>query len=179
MGGSSDEELYIRWREGSVEAGNELAAKYCQPVLAFFASKLPEAAEDLMQKTFLACMASTSDPSEVRLFRGFLFGVARKQLLRHFEGRGKLRGESPVSHFSLAELRTTPTQRIAKEQERTQIQTALAVLPLDQQIALELYYWQKMSVGEVAEALDLSEGGTRAKLHRARGRLKEVLARLE
>lgn len=179
MASGSDEELYTRWREGSVEAGNELAEKYCQPVLAFFASKLPDEAEDLMQKTFLACMASTLNPGDVRQFRGFLFGVARKQLLRHLEGRGNLRGETPVSHISLAELRTTPTQRIAREQERTQIQTALAVLPLDQQIALELYYWQKMSVGEVAVAIELSEGGTRAKLHRARSRLKEALSRLK
>lgn len=170
-----DEELYIRWRGGSVDAGNEIASKYCGAILAFFSSKTPEVAEDLMQKTFLACMSSTTDATDVRSFRGFLFGIARKTLLHHFEGRGKLRGEAEVSHFSLAELRTTPTQRIAKEQEREQIHDALAQLPLDQQIALELYYWQKLPVRDVATALELSEGGTRAKLHRARLRLKETL----
>ncbi|MBV1857212.1 MAG: sigma-70 family RNA polymerase sigma factor [Nannocystaceae bacterium] len=175
----SEEELYVQWREGSVTAGNALAAKYCEPVLAFFRTKFAAAAEDLMQQTFLSCLAARVDPRSVRSFRGFLFGIARKHSLRHAEGRGRLRGEILVSHLSLEMLRTTPTQRISREQEQTLIQRAIQELSLDDQIALELYYWQKMSVRDISAVLELSEGGMRAKLHRARSQLKAELAKLQ
>ncbi|MBL4684182.1 MAG: sigma-70 family RNA polymerase sigma factor [Nannocystaceae bacterium] len=176
MDGDHSAELYRQWRDGDASAGDEIASLYCARVLSFFESKVPEAAEDLMQKTFLACLASTTDPASIRSFRGFLFGIARKMLLQHFDGRGKLKGEVPVSHLSLAALRTTPTQRIARDQQEARVHAALAELVLDQQIALELYYWHKMSVREIATALDLSEGGVRAKLHRARQQFKKTLA---
>lgn len=174
----ADEALYVAWRGGDIASGDVLAQRHCPAVLRFFANKVPHVAEDLMQKTFLACIASTTDATQVRSFRSFLFGIARKQLLRYFEGRGELVGEEMMSRISLAELATTPTQRIAKAQDHELIHRALAELPLDQQISIELYYWQKLSVAEVAAALGVSEGGMRAKLHRARQRLREIYGAL-
>jgi RNA polymerase sigma factor (sigma-70 family) len=174
----SDESLYVRRRGGDATAGDQLAQRHCSAVLRFFSSKVPDAAEDLMQKTFLSCMSSATDPTEIRSFRALLFGIARKQLLRHFEGRGQLEGEEMMPHVSLAALKTTPTQRIAAEQSRALVHQALSTLPLDQQIALELYCWQRLPVPDGAAALGLSDGGTRAKLHRARQKLRTEYERL-
>lgn len=176
--GPSDEALYARWRDGDAEAGDALAERHCPSLLRFFSSKVSDGAEDLVQKTFLACITNAPPPDELRSFRGLLFGVARKQLLRHYEGRGKLRGEEMMSRVSLADLGTTPTQRIAREQDESLIHRALATLTLDDQIAVELYYWQKLPIADVGESLGLSAGGTRAKLHRARQRLREAYTTL-
>ena len=173
-----DESLYMAWRAGDAKAGDTLAQRHCVAVLRFFSNKVPELAEDLMQKTFLACVTSKVDPAGLRSFRAFLFGIARKQLLHHFEGRGQLRGEAMMSHVSVADLVTSPTQRIAAAQDNALLHQALAALPMDQQIALELYYWQKLSVPEVAAAVGISDGGMRAKLHRARQRLRTIYEEL-
>ena len=178
MDEASDEALYRAWRDDDRSAGDRLARRHCPAVLRFFANKVPEAAEDLMQKTFLATISDGPDPDALRSFRALLFGVARKQLLRFFEGRGQLKGEEMMSRISLADLGTTPTERIAREQSRQLIHRALATLAIDEQIAIELYYWQKLSVPEVADALGISAGGMRAKLHRARGRLREAYREL-
>lgn len=106
-------------------------------------------------------------------FRALLFGIARKQLLRHFEGRGALRGEDMMSRISIVDLQTTPTQRIAKEEEMDLLHRALATLPVDAQIALELRYWRKMPADEIAFVLGLSPAGARTRLHRARALLRE------
>jgi len=126
----------------------------------------------------MACMRVKTAPTEVRSFRALLFGVARKQLLRHYEGRGQLKGEEMMSRVSLAELATTPTQRIAKHEERDLLQRAMATIPLDFQIALELRYWQRLSAVEVAEALGLTENGARTRFRRARLKLKQAYAAL-
>ena len=177
MAEPNDEALLQRWRNGDAEAGDALAVRYCAAVLSFFANKVPEGGEDLMQKTFLACL-DTDPAQEIRSFRAFLFGIARMQLLRYYERRGQLRGEEMMSRVSLAGLATTPTERIARAESHDLLHRALATLPLDQQIALELFYWQKLPVAEVASALSLSEGGTRAKLHRARQKLRNVYEEL-
>ena len=178
MDEETDEALYGAWHGGDAEAGNRLARRYTRPLLRFFLNKVPDVAEDLMQRTFLDTVGSGPPPDELRSFRALLFGVARKRLLRFFEGRGQLKGEDMMSRISLADLQTTPTQRIAREQSTDLLHQALRVLPVDDQITIELYYWQKLAVAEVAAAIGMSEGGVRAKLHRARARLRKEYERL-
>lgn len=168
---ASDEALFAAWRQGDRAAGNELAARYGGQLARFFGNKVPEVAEDLTQRTFLACMTGT--PEIQHSFRALLFGIARKQLLRHFEGRGVLRGEAMLSEVSVADLRTTPTQRIARDQDSSLMQQALAMLPVDDQIALELRYWRQMSAAAIGEVLGLSAAGARTRVHRARAALRE------
>lgn len=174
----SDEALYAQWREGSSAAGDELVRLHGAAVLRFFANKVGPAAEDLLQQTFLGCMTTGVDPRELRSFRALLFGIARKQLLRHYEGRGTLAGEEMMSRVSLAELRTTATQKIAKEQDRALVESAMAQLPLDFQIALELRYWQRLTVGEIGDALGMTESGAGSRIRRARAQLKDAYAAL-
>lgn len=169
---ATDEALYLAWRDGDAGAGNELATRYGAQLARFFANKVPEHAEDLCQRTFLACMTVTTELQ--RSFRALLFGIARKQLLRHFEGRGLLKGEEMMSQVSIADLRTTPTQRIAKQQAENLLHRALAALPVDAQITLELRYWRNLSAEEIGEVLGLSAPGARTRVHRARIQLRET-----
>lgn len=173
-----DELLFVQWRGGDTAAGDELAARHYAGLRRFFANKVPTFADDLVQATFLACMTVTLPQEPLRSFRGLLFAVARIRLLHHFQKRGQLRGEEMMSQVSLADIGTTPTQRIARDQSRALIQQALTILALDDQITIELYYWQKLSVSEIATTLGITPGGTRAKLHRARQRLRAEYERL-
>jgi RNA polymerase sigma-70 factor (ECF subfamily) len=166
----SDEELYARWKTGDEHAGQTLARRHSRPIHRFFANKVPDDAEELLQKTFLACLSARHGPT--RSFRGFLFGVARNQLLRHAEGRDQPRDEELVSHISCADPSSSITERIRRYEQNSILHEAMGLLSLDDRIALELYYWQRLPVDEVADVLGLSPGGTRAKLHRARTRLK-------
>ena len=176
MAGATDEALYAAWRDGDASAGNELATRYGAQLARFFANKVPEHADDLCQRTFLGCMTASKELQ--RSFRALLFGIARKQLLRHFEGRGMLKGEEMMSQVSIADLRTTPTQRIAKDQAKDLLHRALAALPVDSQIALELRYWRKLSAEEIGEVLGLSAPGARTRVHRARAQLRETYEKM-
>ena len=178
MAERSDEARYVAWRAGDREAGDALIREHGPDVLRFLSNKVGPAAEDLLQETFMACMRAKTDPAQIRSFRALLFGVARKQILRHYEGRGQLKGEEMMSRVSLAELATTPTERIARAEERDLLQRAMATIPLDYQIALELRYWQRLSAVEVGEALGLTENGARTRFRRARDKLEQAYAAL-
>ena len=55
---------------------------------------------------------------------------------------------------------------------------ALALLPLEQQLLLELHYWEDMDANALAEIFDLSPSGLRTRLFRARQLLRTQMEKL-
>ena len=50
---SADLELLQKWSDGDASAGNQLFNRHFDPVCRFFANKVSEDVDDLIQKTFL------------------------------------------------------------------------------------------------------------------------------
>jgi RNA polymerase sigma-70 factor (ECF subfamily) len=59
------------------------------------------------------------------------------------------------------------------------LQSILAQLPKQQRIAIALFYVDELSVAEVANALNVSQGAVKSYLHQGRARLRSVLATVE
>jgi DNA-directed RNA polymerase specialized sigma24 family protein len=53
---------------------------------------------------------------------------------------------------------------------------AMRTIPLDSQIALELFYWEDLGVAEMAAVLAVPVGTVKSRLHRARTQLRAQLA---
>ena len=77
----------------------------------------------------------------------------------------------------LATLILTLAAPAAAEVQRLVLE-ALRGLPLDHQIALELFYWEGMSVGELATVLGVPPGTVKSRLSRARENLREEIRAL-
>jgi RNA polymerase sigma factor (sigma-70 family) len=169
----SDAELIEAWRAGDVLAGDELVSRHFPAVSRFFRGKVETDPADLISQTFLACVESI-DRIDPDTFRGFLFAVARRRLADHHRART---GGAVVdlSARSLADLRTGPRSRLARREAAELLREALAEIPLDDQIALELAYWEGLSGREIAAALGLTENTARSRLARARERLRAAL----
>ncbi|MEM9489812.1 MAG: sigma factor-like helix-turn-helix DNA-binding protein, partial [Myxococcota bacterium] len=56
---------------------------------------------------------------------------------------------------------------------------ALCELPLDQQLLLEMYYWENMQIADLAAMFEIAPTTVRTRLFRARQLLREQLARAE
>ena len=52
----TDTELLSAWRGGDLECGRTLFERHFDGVRRFFANKLDHGAEDMVQRTFLACV---------------------------------------------------------------------------------------------------------------------------
>jgi RNA polymerase sigma-70 factor (ECF subfamily) len=168
---ATDDELLAAWRDGDRGAGDLLVGRWFDPVCRFFRSKLGDDVEDLIQRTFLDCLESR-DRLQTSSFRSFLFAVARNRLFDELR-RGLRRPVDHLGTISIAELRTRPSDRIARSQTRDAVLRAMQTLPLDLQITLELAYWEELAGGEIATVLGISEHTVRSRLSRARGQLRE------
>lgn len=168
----SDTELLELWRGGDRGAGDELVDRHLPAVTRFFRSKVGADAADLISATFLACVEARDRIGDAG-FRAYLFGVARNRLAEHFRGH---RDTVDLSDLSLADLRTSPTGKLARVEAAVLLRAALETIPIDDQIALELAYWEELSGAEIAGVLGVGANTVRSRLCRARARLRAALA---
>jgi RNA polymerase sigma-70 factor (ECF subfamily) len=68
--------------------------------------------------------------------------------------------------------------RIGRAEQAAQLHLALAELSADEQMLLELHYWQDLDAAALAEVFEATPGAIRVRLLRARRALHERLAQL-
>ncbi len=170
-----DADLLEAWRQGDKRAGAELFERYYEPICRFFANKLAEDPEDLVQETFMACVRGRDRLREASSFRSYLFGTACNVLRAHLRSRSHLPLDDERSAFDLAPGPSTILH--AREGQRLLLD-ALRRIPLPLQILLELHYWEAMTTDEIAEVLALPPGTVRGRLQRGRARVLETLEEL-
>ena len=72
-----------------------------------------------------------------------------------------------MSMCTMADLRASPCTWAARGQDLRLLQVALERLPLELQLAVELFYFEDQSATQVAEILEIPEGTVRSRVRRA------------
>jgi len=170
-----DKRLLASWRSGDQRAGNELVRRHLPGLSRYFCRRVSESqAEDLLQRTFLACVEAKDrlPPAGVR---AYLFGIARNQLLMFLRAsRREVRGD--LEEDALARTSLGPAAQAAEREEQRLLFRALAALPLDLQLVVELFYWEDLTHPEIAAVLGIPEGTVKTRLFRARARIEALMA---
>ncbi|MBC7974586.1 MAG: sigma-70 family RNA polymerase sigma factor [Myxococcales bacterium] len=175
---TEDRALLEAWRGGDRRRGNELFQRHIRSVSRFFRTKVPEAAEDLTQSTFLAL--AELDPARLGdvPFRAYLFGVARNQLLMHLRTKSRSDRRFDPLTWSAPDAGASPVRVAARHQQQRVIAEALQQLPVDYQTALELFYFESLQLTEIAEVLGRPVGTIKSLLSRGREQLRERIEAL-
>ena len=173
-----DRVLLARWHAGDHGAARHLIDRYTGRLHRFFAGKTTQGADELVQETLAACVGAYAhivDDGDRNRFRAFVFTVARRKLLNHFRHWRRHGARfDPITH-SVADMQAGASTAVARLETRRRLQLALRRLPLDAQIALELHYWEGLRVAEIAAVVDAPVGTVKARLARARQRLRTHL----
>ncbi|HKP63432.1 MAG TPA: sigma-70 family RNA polymerase sigma factor [Polyangiales bacterium] len=175
---TSDLELLHAWRTGDNAAGSSLVKRHYRALHRFFFNKAHTHCDDLIQETFLVCIQAKEAFRGESSFRAYLFGLARYQLLTYYRKRKRVR-QLDCTWSTVRDLGTTPSGVLARTQQQHRLQLALSRVPIDQQIALELTYWESLPAHEVARVLEIPENTVYSRLRRARARLRATLSMLE
>lgn len=169
---TDDLELLGAWAGGDRERGHELVVRHFETVARFFRSKLSDgdAVSDLIQRSFTACLERCRAGGDIRSFRAYLLTVARNELIAHLRQREKMVVEPQVT--TIASLGTSPSLLVARQEGHRMLLEAVRRIPLDLQIALELHYWEQMSMDDIGAVLGIPPGTVKSRLHRARELLR-------
>lgn len=179
-GTATDLELIRRVKAGEHEPFNELMTRYNRKMysVVYALVRNHEDTRDLVQETFIRAYENIRRFDEQYRFYTWLYRIA-VNLCFTFLKRRKL---APVSIESddpeqveteFADTRAAP---IAERSDRQRnIERALAILPAEQRLVIELRTYQGMSHAEIAEVMHTSIGTVMSRLSRARDKLRESL----
>ncbi len=174
--------LLEAWRDGDEAAGSKLLRQYFKPLRRFFATKAaPDDVEDLIQQTLLGCVRGSERFRGDARFRTYLFTVARRTLAYHHRSKRNKDGrndELDLEVVSVRELVPGPSSILAKNRRQQLMVEALRAIAVDDQIMLELFYWEDMTAAEIGQAYEMGESAVRGRLRRAKRVFGEALAAL-
>ncbi len=146
----------------------------------------PAAAEDIVQETFVSAITHL-DRFEGRSSLGtWLYRVAYNASLDRLRRRREepLPADEPEDEAgeaiplprSLVEWTVTPEQRLADSEVSAELDRAIGELPKSLRVVFLLRDIEELSTAETADALGLTEGAVKVRLHRARLALRERLS---
>lgn len=176
---TDDAGLLTAWRQGDRRAGAELLRRHGHAVARFFERRVADThIDDLVQRTFEGCHRSRDLVPEGVRFAAYLLGIARKQLLMFIrDARPERRCDASVGGLA-ARSSMGPSRVAAELEQRRLLQRAVRRLSEPQRTAIELFYWEELSVPEIAVAMGAPEGTVKTRLAAARRRLRSLVVQL-
>jgi RNA polymerase sigma factor (sigma-70 family) len=174
-----DLELVRAWQGGDIRAGGELFDRHVDPLYRFFLGKVGESADDLVQQTLTACLRSGGHYRGDASFRAYLFAIARRQLYAHLERRQREGTRLDVSRMSLHDLGTSPSGALVRKEDERLLLEALRRLSLEQQIVVELYFFERLRGRDLVAALGIPSGTVRSRLRLALDHLRQIITSME
>ncbi len=169
-----DEWLVVRCQLGERPAFDELIARWSEPVWKYVRrlTNNDEMASEIVQDVWLRVLRGLNRLRDGSKLRAWLFGIARRTLM----DRLREHYAAPVmSQVDVGDLEVPDDSFAAAddiEEDLTAVEEALARLPVVEREALTLFYLRELSLGEVADVLDVPIGTVKSRLFRARKLLR-------
>jgi RNA polymerase sigma-70 factor, ECF subfamily len=170
----SDGELISRVGSGDRNAFEVLYRRYARPVFGLALRRLGDRgrAEDAVQETFASVWrAARSYRPERGPGAPWLYAVARNAIVDN----GRARREPPVEGVEEQASEDTPADRAEAGWIAWRVHRALAELPENERVVIELAYWRGRSQAEIAELLGIPLGTVKTRTRTGLARLADML----
>jgi RNA polymerase sigma factor (sigma-70 family) len=170
-------ELLTAWQSGDTTAGERLFDRHADAVVRFFENKVRNDAEELVQVTFLRMLEGHSRIRDFGAFPAFVFAIARNVLREHLRELARGREVDPEVD-SMAALVPGPSTVVGEREEHRLLLEGLRRLSIEDQILVELTYWEDLDSDTLGEIVGMPASSVRTRLSRARERLRQTVAEL-
>jgi RNA polymerase sigma-70 factor (ECF subfamily) len=167
--------LLVRWRQGSRDAGDRLLHRYVPELAGFFGRRSVGNAEELVQRTLLACTQGIGRFEGRSTFRSYLFGIAHNQYRMYLRSEAYA-GRESVTVSTRPE--DSPSRLAAVRQEQVILILAMKRVDPDFAVVLKMYYLDDRPLEEISAELGIPVGTVKSRLARGRASLKEEVARV-
>lgn len=172
-----EKDLICRAARGDAEAFRQLVEAYQTPAYRLAARMCgPDSAEDVTQEAFLAAWRALPEFRGDCRFSTWLYRLVSNAAIDCLRREKKHRDTGDVDDLELPDGGPSPQEQAERSDTRDAVRRALDRLSPEHRQVLLLRFMQELDYGEIARALDISEGTVKSRINRAKSKLREVLA---
>ena len=174
--GVSDEQLMTAYVGGDQTAFRELFARYAPLLGRVVRAQVSsdDESRDLVQQTFLQLHRARNDYRHGEMLRPWLFTIAYNLIRDRWRARARGR-EVPLEQAPPPVETATPADSLQERRRAESLRAALASLPGDQRMVVEMHWFAGVPLPEVAVTLGVSLSAVKVRAHRAYQRLRAEL----
>jgi RNA polymerase sigma factor (sigma-70 family) len=168
-----------RVKGGNREAFSWLVDEYRDMVYTLCLRMLgnEEDARDTAQEVFIKAFRSISGFQERSKFSTWIYRITYNQCISEIRKKVKvidLVDEIPDEEVNEGDV--SGLEMISMEERKRYLQMAIEALPETDAVVVTLFYYDELSLEEIAEVTELTSSNIRIKLHRSRKRMYRVLS---
>lgn len=172
-----EKNLICRAARGDAEAFRQLVEAYQTPAYRLAARMCgPDSAEDVTQEAFLAAWRALPEFRGDCRFSTWLYRLVSNAAIDCLRREKKHRDTGDVDDLELPDGGPSPQEQAERSDTRDAVRRALDRLSPEHRQVLLLRFMQELDYGEIARALNVSEGTVKSRINRAKSKLREVLA---
>jgi RNA polymerase sigma-70 factor (ECF subfamily) len=183
----ADLKLIRRCKRGEEAAFQEVLQRYRGPVynLCWRMTRNDEDARDLGQEVFIKVFSLLDRYDEQYAFSSWLFRIATNHCIDHLR-RQRLRflslerdgggDEEEEAEMQIADAGPPPDVVVQRQEALDRLEEVIGELPPHYRVITLLRHDQQLSYEEIAESLHLPLGTVKARIHRARSMIQQLLA---
>jgi RNA polymerase sigma-70 factor (ECF subfamily) len=164
---------------GDVQAFSKLVEQYQNMVytLAFRLMNNAQEAEELAQDTFVKAYNGLAKFKKESKFSSWLYTICYRSGLNLLKKKksGIRSEELGDYHQNINYTGDDALQVITKREKHATVNQSLEILSPEDKYIVQLYYYEEMSIKEIADIVELSETNIKSKLFRSRKALYEIL----
>ena len=179
----ADAQRMAQVQRGEPEAFESLVQQYQGPLYAFFVrlGSRQADAEDLVQETFLRVYKARQTFDPQRTFPPWLYGIASHVWADYWRQQERVqvsaaRAAQEMGAAEAAEVSDVRDQAARRDVVR-QVRESMHQLPEDHRLVLILRHYHGLRYDEIAQALGLSVGTVKSRIHYALAKLRVELRR--
>ncbi len=169
-------ELVRRMIAGDRDAFSELMEQYMRPALraAYLISGNHADSEDIVQETFVTCYTNRTQIRSPEAFKSWFYTTLSRTAWNICRKRAKEQPVEEIYPSDAAAPGEVLEDLMVKEEEQALI-TAIMELPIKQRTVIVLYYYNQMTIREIAGICGCLEGTVKSRLFHAKSRLRKIL----
>lgn len=164
-------------RAASAAAFGELVERYQEVAFraAWLITRDAQDAEDVAQEAFVKAYRQLHTFRQGEPFRPWLLRIVQNQALNTVRSRSRRHGLFERAAIFAPRSAEAPHAAVETADESAQVLAAIDELSADDKTILHLRYFLELPEREIADAIGKAPGTVKSRLHRASGRLREVI----
>jgi len=176
---TNDESIITAVANGDTLAYAQLVDRYKDLVFNVALKLLQhrEEAEEVAQDTFIKVFKQLSNFKGESKLSTWIYKIAYNNSLDRLKKNKKYRNDVPIDGFTAERLKYVDNalEQLIDAEKQQLIKNSLAQLPEDYRIVLHMFYFEDLSLQEMAEIINIEANTVKVKLFRARKKLATIL----